>query len=386
MKSMNNLEKAKVILVDTEDISKTLIESYLFGLDFVDEIQKFSDLETAVFAADKNSLNIFVVDVSEKGKDYLNLVSKLSLENDKFKFIFVSYNLNTNFIVEALRAGAKEFLAKPIIKDEILGVIKKVASDFYSVKSVHDKSRIISTFSNKGGLGKTTVAVNLAKEISDLTKEKVVLVDLNMHLGDVTAFLDINPVHDIKYVVDNLDRADEEFFFATLEQYKSDNFYVLADSPYREPNDEISVKNIISLLKKLRETFSYIIIDNSSTIDNKLTSIFEESDLILFITAANLPTLRNCQRCLNLFDKLGYNDEKLKLILNRYISNEDYKVEDVESVLNRNVFWKIPNNYFTVIESINKGITVKELNESSNISENYRQLAQEIINRVQICL
>ncbi len=382
MNFMENTGKAKVILVDKEEVSKTLIESYINKLEFVDEIQKFSELNQALLAVDNACLNIFVIDVSDDEKDILKLVNNLSFENNNFKFILVSYNLNTNFIVEALRSGAKEFLAKPIIKDEIIGVLDKVVSDFYSTKSIHDKSKIISTFSNKGGLGKTTVAVNLAKEIADLTKEKVVLVDLNMHLGDVTAFLDLNPVNDIKYAVDNLERADDEFFFAALEQYKTSNFYVLADSPFREPNDEISVKSLISLLKKLRETFSYVIIDNNSTIDSKLTAIFEESDLILFITAANLPTLRNCQRCLELFDKFGYKEDKLKLVLNRYISNEDYKVEDVEAVLNRNIFWKIPNNYFAVIEAINKGITVKELNEASNISENYRQLAQEIINRV----
>lgn len=377
---MENIKNIKVLIVDKEDVSKTLMENYLKDIESIQEVQKFSALDDAYKNILLDSSYVVIVDISDNTKELLDLVNKISLENKRCKFILVSYHINTNFVVDALRSGAKEFLGKPLIKDELIAVFDKVISQFDAVQTIEDRSMVISTFSNKGGLGKTTVAVNLAKELADVTKEKVVLVDLNMHLGDITAFLDINPNYDIKYIIDNLDKADDDFLLATLEQYKSSNFYILADSPYREPTDEINIKDIIRLLKVLRKTFSYIVLDNSSTIDNKITAICDESDLILFVTTANLPTLRNCQRCLTLFDKFGYTDEKLKIVLNRYISNEEYKIEDIEAVLNKRIFWKIPNNYFTAIEAINKGITLKELNPTSNITENYKLLAQEIAN------
>lgn len=377
---MENINKVKILIVDKEDVSKTLMESYLKEVDFIQEIQKFSTLNEASKNIIEEDSYVFIVDISENTKELLDLINKISLENKNCKFITISYNINTNFIVEALRSGVKEFLGKPLIKEELINVLNKIVSQLDQTQSVEDRSFIISTFSNKGGLGKTTVAVNLAKELADVTKERVVLVDLNMHLGDITAFLDLNPNYDIKYIIDNLDRADDEFLLATLEQYKSPDLYILADSPYREPTEEIKAIDITRLLKVLRKTFSYIILDNSSTIDNKLTSVCDESDLILFITTANLPTLRNCQRCLEIFDKLGYKEDKLKMILNRYMGSEEYKLEDVEEILRRKVSWKIPNNYFTVIEAINKGITLTELNPSSNITESYRSLAQEIAN------
>lgn len=379
---MENIKDIKVLIVDKEDVSKTLMANYLKDIALIKEIEKFSTLEDAYKVVLPETSYVIIVDISDNTKELLDLVNKISLENKCCRFILVSYHVNTNFIVDALRSGAKEFLGKPIIKEELIAVFEKVISQFNCNQTVEDRSMVISTFSNKGGLGKTTVAVNLAKELAEVTKERVVLVDLNMHLGDVTAFLDINPNYDIKYIIDNLDRANDDFLLATLEQYKSSNFYILADSPYREPTDEIKVKDVIRLLKVLRKTFSYIILDNSSNIDNKITAICDESDLILFVTTANLPTLRNCQRCLTLFDKFGYKDDKLKIVLNRYISNEEYKIEDVEAVLDKKIFWKIPNNYFTVIEAINKGITLKEINPNSNVTENYRLLAQEIANRV----
>lgn len=382
MKSMENIKDIKVLIVDKEDVSKTLMANYLKDIDSIQEIQKFSTLDEAYKNILSDTSYVIIVDISDNTKELLNLVNKISLENKCCKLILVSYHVSANFVVDALRSGAKEFLGKPIIKEDLIAVFEKVVSQFGCNQAVEDRSMVISTFSNKGGLGKTTVAVNLAKELADVTKEKVVLVDLNMHLGDVTAFLDINPNYDTKYIIDNLDKADDEFLFATLEQYKSSNFYILADSPYREPTDEINTQDIIRLLKALRKTFSYIVLDNSSTIDNKIKSVCDESDLILFVTTANLPTLRNCQRCLTLFDKFGYTDDKLKIVLNRYISNEEYKIEDVEAALDKKIFWKIPNNYFTVIEAINKGITLNELNSKSNVTENYRLLAQEIANRV----
>ncbi|MDD3237199.1 MAG: AAA family ATPase [Candidatus Gastranaerophilales bacterium] len=375
------MNKINIIVIDKEEVSKTLIENYLKEIDSVSDISTFDSFEQ-VGNLDKTATpTIVVIDISENTKPSLDFIKQVIEKNNQCKFVLISYNLSTNFIVDALRTGAKEFLAKPIIKEEFIKIIKNTKSILFGEASPYSTSKVISTFSNKGGLGKTTVAVNLAQELADISKEKVVLVDLNMHLGDITAFLDINPNYDIKYVIDNLDKANKDFFLGTLEQYKDSNLFILADSPYREPSDEPSPQQFANLIKKLKESFSYVVVDNNSVLDTKTTTVFNESDLILFITAANLPTLRNCKRCLDIIDKLGYKNDKLKLVLNRYINTENYKIEDITAVLNKDIFWKIPNNYFVVIESINKGLTLQELNPTSNITQNYQDLARELINR-----
>ncbi len=377
MEIYNNIQ---VKLIDKEEVSKALIESYLKDAFESISISKYSDVEQAINDVLEVDNTILIVDVTDDLSRINDIVE--NKQTNRCKFILTSYHVDANFVVEALRGGARDFLGKPVIKDELIGAFKRVADEFSTNIQTREKSKVISTFSNKGGLGKTTLAVNLAKELADSTKEKVVLVDLNMHLGDITAFLDINPNYDIKYIVDNIDKADGDFLLATLEQYKTPNFYILADSPFREQVEELSASDLIKLIEVLKKTFAYVIIDNSSILDNKTISVLDFSDLILLITTANLPTLRNCQRCLNIFDKMGYDDSKLKIVLNRFLNNEGYTIEDVEKALNRPVFWQIPNNYIAVIESINKGITLREHNSSSNITDNYRQLAREITNRV----
>ena len=98
----------------------------------------------------------------------------------------------------------------------------------------------------------------------------------------------------------------------------------------------------------------------------------------MLVSVANLPALRNTQRCLELFEKLGYDKEKVKIIINRYMENDEIKETDIEKVLSKKIYWKIPNNYFAIMTAINKGIPVSEINDSTNIARSYKDLAQYI--------
>jgi pilus assembly protein CpaE len=138
---------------------------------------------------------------------------------------------------------------------------------------------------------------------------------------------------------------------------------------------EITAEQIAVLFGVLKKTFSYIIVDTSANFDGKTITALDQSDLILLITIVNLPAIRNCQRCLDLFERLGYEKDKTKIVLNRYLENEEIKVEDVEDVLEQKIYWKIPNNYFTIMSAINKGIPVGQINPDSNIAQSYRELA-----------
>ena len=241
-----------------------------------------------------------------------------------------------------------------------------------------DKStncKVITLFSNKGGIGKTSIATNLALEIANITKEKVALVDMNFQLGDVATFMDIKPSFDISYVVQNLDGTDDEFLLSTLDRYKDTSLYILADPPYMEQAKDITPEQISKLFDALRQTFSYVIVDTSNVFYGKTITVLDNTDFIMLVTIVNLPAIRNCQRCLDIFERLGYDRDKTKIVINRYMENDEVKAEDLEEALNQKVYWKIPNNYFTIMSSINKGMPVSLINETSNIAQSYRELA-----------
>lgn len=363
------------VIIDTEAQSTELLKLYLNELGYVQVTGEFSDIITGYNFILENRPSIVIIDISHKTELALDIISKISNNHKTCKIIVTSSSYSTETIIKAMRAGAREFLPKPLIKDDFVTALNKIKEHVSGFHSEDKKCRIITTFSNKGGIGKTAIATNLALELANMTKERVALIDLNLQLGDITTFLDINPSFDISYVIQNLSRIDETFLLSSLEKYKETSLYVLADPPYLEQAEDITAEQISALFDVLKQAFSYIVVDTSANFDGKTITALDHSDLILLISIVNLPAIRNCQRCLELFERLGYEKSKTKIILNRYMENDEIKIEDVEDVLGRKIYWKIPNNYFTIMSAINKGIPVGLINADSNISKSYRELA-----------
>lgn len=367
--------QTSVVIIDTEQQSIDLLNLYLIESPCVVVTDTFVDIIEGYNAVLETRPSIVIIDISHKFELAMDIIGKISAKHKTCKIVVTSSNYSSDVIIKAMRAGAREFLPKPIIKEDLLTSIEKLSDQACGTGSEHKKCRVITTFSNKGGIGKTSLAANLALELANMTQEKVALIDLNLQLGDITTFLDINPSFDISYVVQNLSRIDETFLLSTLEKYKDTNLYVLADPPYLEQAEDITAEQISTLFEVLKQAFSYIVVDTSANFDGKTITALDNSDLILLITIVNLPAIRNCQRCLDLFERLGYEKERTKIVINRYMENDEIKVDDVEDVLGQKVYWKIPNNYFTIMSSINKGIPVGVVNPESNVSHSYRELA-----------
>lgn len=322
-----------------------------------------------------NVSSVLIVDFSDNKSEKIQLISKVCTNITDCKILALSDNPSVNLIVEVMRSGACEFLPLPLIKNEFSDSMNKILSE-NSQTNKNSKCKIISVFSNKGGIGKTSLATNLALELAKVTKENTALIDLNFQTGDITTFLDLKPSFNISYMLENIDKINETFLLSTLERYKRTSLYVLADPPYFKQADNIKPAQITKLFNTLKDTFSYIVVDVEASFEGKNIAALDNSDVILLVTVANLPALRNTQRCLELFDKLGYDKDKTKIVVNRYMDNDEIKEDDVKKVLSKDIFWKVPNNYFAIMSAINKGIPVNEINTSTNVAQSYRELAK----------
>ena len=368
------MNKLTAFIVDNDQNSRELLKNYSYELDFLEITENYDKLEDAYSAIIKEQPQIVFINLNSESDSVFTQIEKILNTLKQTRIIVTALSYDTNLIIKAMRAGAREFLPKPIIKEDFIKTLNKLnETAFGSDKTTNCK--IITTFSNKGGIGKTSIATNLALEIANITKEKVALVDMNFQLGDVATFLDIKPTFDISYVVKNLDGTDDSFLISTLDQYRDTSLYILADPPYMEQAKDITPEQISKLFDALRKTFSYVIVDTSNVFDGKTITVLDNTDFIMLVTIVNLPAIRNCQRCMDIFARLGYAPEKTKVVINRYMENDEVSVEDVESALNQNVYWKIPNNYFTIMSSINKGLPVNLINPKSNIAQSYRELA-----------
>ena len=359
----------------TEEFSTSeVLKLYCGEFDLLEPVV-CSDERDAYSKISESPDSVLIVDFSDNRAQKTDLISKVCSKYPQCTIVALSDNPSVHLIVEVMRAGAKEFLPVPVIKNEFTDCINKILAN--SGKSaVKNKCKIISVFSNKGGIGKTSLATNLALELAKITKENIALIDLNFQTGDITTFLDLKPSFNISYMLENIDKINETFLLSTLERYKRTSLYVLADPPYFKQADNIKPSQITKLFDTLKDTFSYIIVDVEASFEGKNIAALDNSDVILLVTVANLPALRNTQRCLELFDKLGYDSDKTKIVVNRYMENDEIKEDDVKKVLSKDVFWKIPNNYFAIMNAINKGIPVSEINTSTNVAQSYRELAK----------
>lgn len=369
---MENL--SSVFILDKNEQSRNITKSFIKGLEFIENIEVFDNYKQG-YEAIKNSQNpIVIMDISEEFTELNEIADNIKLCTSKI--IITSLDYSTNTIIKALRLGAKEFLPKPILKDDLIRVLTMLNS--VSTESDSSQSKIISVYSNKGGIGKTTIAVNLAAELARVTKDKVALIDLNLQLGDISTFLNLNPPFDVNYVMRKLVDKSEDILIKGFEKYKDTSLYILADPSYIEQSESITPAMVTTLFAALKKVFSYIVIDMSSSFDPISLKILDSSDWILFTTIVNIPAIRNAQRCLNLFRSRKYPKDKVKIIINRYMDNDEINLEDIENTLGETIYWKIPNNYFTIMEAINKGETITEINAKSNIGNSFRDFATRV--------
>ena len=365
-------DNISAIIVTKNSSLRQLLDSYLQEIgcfDILDDFENSSELYNTMSSLAKVLL---IVDF-ESVPNFL--IGKYAQDIPGCKIMVIKESPDVDFIVRTVRAGAKEILSYPLIKSEFVESVNNLKIRFNDDLQTQNKCKTITVFSNKGGIGKTSIAANLALELAKITKENVALVDLNFQLGDITTFLDIKPSFDISYMLKNLDTVNKDFLLSTMEQYKNTSLYVLADPPYFRQAENISPKQVAKLFEILKESFSYIIVDTDSHFDAKTVTVLDYSDMIFLVTIVNLPALRNCQRCLDLFNKLGYDDAKVQILINRYMENDEISLEEVENLLKKRVYWKIPNNYFAMMASINKGILLSDLNQNSNVAVSFKELA-----------
>lgn len=368
------MQNSTVFVLDRNENSREIIKSFIENLDFVSEVKLYGDYNKGYEDIKLAENPLVILDISEDFAGLDEIAGKLKLVTSKI--IITSVNYSTNTIIKALRLGAKEFLPKPVLREDLVRVLSMLAS--ISPENEVSQSKIITVYSNKGGIGKTTIAVNLAAELAKVTKDKVALVDLNLQLGDISTFLNLNPPFDVNYVIRRLIDKEENILIKGFEKYKDLSLYVLSDPSYIEQSESITTQQITTLFSALKKVFPYIVVDMSSNIDPISLKILDSSDWIMFTTIVNIPAIRNAQRCLNLFRSRKYPSNKVKIVINRYMENDEIKIEDIENTLGECVYWKIPNNYFTIMEAINKGVSISEVNAESNIGNSFRDFAAKV--------
>jgi pilus assembly protein CpaE len=374
-------DKLTVIIIDEDPAVRFLLQNALLGIPGVEILAETDSLVYGYELIRQNRPKIVFMDLRSDASKSLDTAKRISSYFKEVMIVASGQHMSLEMIKACMESGVRDFMQRPFDALQIQSLLEKHKLALVSSADAGDRTgRIVTVFSNKGGLGKTTIAVNLALALSETIGKPVALVDLNLQLGDITTFLDVEPKQTIVDIARNIGRVDAAYLEASLAKYQTPrgSIFVLADPLHVEDAEDVTAAQINAVLTVLRATFEYVIIDTTTSFDPKTLSALDFADHILLVSMINLPSIRSSQRLLNLFKRLGYDPQKIKLVVNRFMQGEEITIEDVEETLEHPVFWKIPNQYAVVMTAINRGIPISQVENSKTLEKNFLDLAHKL--------
>lgn len=315
-----------------------------------------------------------IISLGANSEQGINLIRVLSSESPKTALISAAQNASPDLLLQSLRAGAREFLQLPISVDELKTVLDRVAHFCADqVETPLKKGRMISVFSSKGGCGTSFIATNLAVA----TGARTVLVDLNLQAGDLPLFLGVDPKYSFADMAENRTRLDDSLIHSFVTPYSS-NLSLLAAPKEADQADEIEPEHVFEVLRRLRESYDYVVLDPQHTFDSITLAALDQSDEIVLVLTLDIPAIRSTQRALEIFDRLGYPRKKIRIVVNRWSKQIDLDLRQVEKFLGEPVIGFIPSDYQTAVTSINLGQPLVQSDPNSKIAMEIRRMAQTI--------
>jgi pilus assembly protein CpaE len=269
----------------------------------------------------------------------------------------VGPTLSPELLLETMRAGAVDYMVKPVAADALLAAVERLTTRLG--RTGLDRPRqpgVTYAFASaKGGSGSTTVVTNLAISLHQLTGKKTLLVDLELELGEVALFLGVQPRFNFVDMVQNFHRMDAGLLASFIERHPSGVH--LLSAPYHPDRAEaVSADQIRRIMNFLRQHYDYILVDTSKSLSPATLAVFEQSDLVFVVTSADLPSIRNIQRGLPLIRRaLIGGEQQIRVIVNRYHGGEAISLKDIERTLGLKVYSTLSNDYEAVITSVNSG-------------------------------
>jgi pilus assembly protein CpaE len=322
---------------------------------------------------------LVIMELEDNAEDTFSLIREMGKLNKGTEIFLTASKLDSGILLEAMRAGAKEFLAQPIQKSEVVEAIMRFMDRIVAHESKGDGQRksgkLLAFFGGKGGVGTTSIAVNVAAAINALPNNpSVVLVDVNQHGGDLPLYLDLQPNHSFRDIATDLSRLDQAFLIRVLT--KTDMGVQVLPSGYDDlSTGRLSPDCVEATLRLLQATFDYVILDCGHVLDLTTKKALELSTLILVTSTLMVPVVHRTKRILELLRGSGFPPNKIRLIMNRFLSSEQDVLKETEEILKQKTFWMFPNDYPSASQAVNGGKPLIDVAPRSAVAKSYRDIA-----------
>ncbi len=397
-------DQIRVLIVD--DIPETRDHlSKLLGFESdIDVVGSAASGAQAIELAASLTPDVVLMDINMPDMDGITATEQLARAVPTAAVVMMSVQGEADYLRRSMLAGAREFLVKPFSSDELTASIRQVYSRerdkqvrMASVAAATpgtasggptpgtgaagEPGTVVAVFSPKGGVGRTTVAVNLAVAAATELGKKVVVVDGSFQFGDVGVLLNLNPKNkSIADLVPELEQAGHEVeSIDTFVINHSAGIRVLLAPPSPEMAELITPAGIKRVIEALRLTHDLVIVDCTAFFNDTTLAILDSADTILTMLSLEITSIKNMRLFLEVADQLGYEDGKVRLILNRADSALGIRVADVEHSIGRKVDETIVSDGRSVVYALNRGVPFFLSNREAQVSQDILRLAKAVV-------
>jgi pilus assembly protein CpaE len=366
----------RIAVVDPKDSSREALKSMLLGLDTVWLEAECSRYEFFGDVVAQTNPDVGFVALDNDPEKALELIEMLAKSAPKCDLLVTSTSADGNLILRSMRAGAKEFLTQPLQTQDLAAALQRVARQRAgSSGSSSPACSIIAVAGATGGVGTTSLAVNLGCSLAANPENSVVLLDLDLCLGDADVFLDTIPEYTISDVAQNINRLDLTLLKRSLTKHDS-GLYLLPRPVQLEDARHITTDELTRVLGLLKASFTHVIIDTSKGYTDMDMHALSEADQVLLVTQLDLPCLRNVVRLMMSFKESGKFDDRVKIIVNRVgYDTGQISLKKAKETIGREIFWQVPNDYRVMVEVRNNGVPLIQQAPKAAITQSINQLA-----------
>lgn len=358
---------------------KTLLEA-LKNLPGVETIQWFPGTgEKGSLAVKGTPAVIIIDDQRETSFSVTERISKLHQAFPQAAIFVVSADTRPEHIVAMMKAGASQFLASPVNSQTLTNAIEEVRVRLATSENAA-KGTVYSFISSKGGLGTTVITVNTAVTLARNRSAKVALCDMSLQSGDASVLLDLIPATTITDLSRNFHRLDASFLRGAMSQHRNGLAFLPAPGDPEE-SAEVSPEHIARILELSRQLFDVVLVDCSSMwVADRTMEVFNLSDKIFVVTDLSVPAVRNATRLCKLIAKLGIDQKRIEVVVNRYIKGGALSIEEVEKTLKKKIYWLYPNDFIDIVSSINQGEPIVDKQPGAPFAKNIIEFAEKLNN------
>src|SRR3989338_1428115 len=320
--------------------------------------------------------HLIIYDASEYSEEVEQSAGLISQLFPEIVWAVLSNIKDSATILRFFRQGAFDFLQLPIDPEEVKRLLQKVI-DLDRRQSANGKEehrKTVAVFSTKGGVGTSTLSVNLACELAKQKESKVILIDMVLQHGNIGDLLDVPPKYTLIDTLENFERLDSKLLENTLIKHET-GLFVLPCPKEPEDADFITSKEISEVFHFFKGMFHYVIADLGHEFSKSAISFLDLADMVLLVTTPDVPSLNNARGALNVMKRLGYNEDKVKVVLNHWKMKGEIESAVIQKTLGMNIWFRIPHDPQTALTAANLGKPISQVSKKSELAKAFFDLS-----------